>query len=133
MIALEDLTNLQKLLEPRGKVSEVCKITGASTGNVSDWKSGRSLPSKGTLNLIAKHFGVSVAYLLDNTGTVSWSSELGECVEPHIAAQRFLLGRGLLNYENEFTEAELADVCGAFEALFSKHKAELLHGRVKEL
>jgi len=38
-----------------------------STGNVSDWKSGKSSPSASVLNKIANYFGVSVDYLLGIT------------------------------------------------------------------
>ena len=40
--------------------------TGISTGNISDWKSGRSKPSSEKLTLLANFFHVSVDYLLGN-------------------------------------------------------------------
>jgi transcriptional regulator with XRE-family HTH domain len=40
--------------------------TGISTGNISDWKSGRSRPSIDTLAILAAYFNVSTDYLLGN-------------------------------------------------------------------
>jgi transcriptional regulator with XRE-family HTH domain len=49
--------------------------TGISTGNISDWKSGRSKPSNNKLLLIANFLGVSVDYLLGNEQKNKSSSE----------------------------------------------------------
>lgn len=38
--------------------------TGISTGNISDWKSGRSMPSGAKLQILSKYFDVSTDYLL---------------------------------------------------------------------
>jgi len=40
-----DLHNLLKLLEPRGTPLKLSEATGISSGNISDWKSGRSRPT----------------------------------------------------------------------------------------
>ena len=41
--------------------------TGISTGNISDWKSGRSKPSTEKLSMLAEYFNVSTDYLLGKT------------------------------------------------------------------
>ena len=41
----------------------VAKVIGCSSGSVTSWKKGK-VPHHGTLLKIAKHFGVSVDYLL---------------------------------------------------------------------
>lgn len=41
-------------------------VTGISTGNISDWKSGRSKPSTEKLSILAAYFGVTTDYLLGN-------------------------------------------------------------------
>ena len=41
----------------------VAKVLGCSSGSVTSWKNGK-VPHHGTLLKIAKHFGVSVDYLL---------------------------------------------------------------------
>ena len=43
------------------KLSEIIKV---STGNISDWKSGRSTPSSEKLILLAQFFNVTTDYLL---------------------------------------------------------------------
>lgn len=48
---------------------DLAKAVGVSTGNISDWKSGRSKPSFDVLARIAKYFGVSTDYLLGLTET----------------------------------------------------------------
>ena len=41
--------------------------TGISTGNLSDWKKGRCLPSAEKLELLADYLDCSVDYLLGRT------------------------------------------------------------------
>lgn len=64
---MPNLTNLKNLLKERGKSEELSKHTGISSGNISDWKSGRSKPGLESLLKIANHFDCSVDYLLDRT------------------------------------------------------------------
>lgn len=40
--------------------------TGISTGNISDWKNGRSKPSTEKLSVLASYFDVSTDFLLGN-------------------------------------------------------------------
>lgn len=44
-------------------IKKVSEATGISTGNISDWKSGRSSPSVSSLNKIAKHFGIPLEFI----------------------------------------------------------------------
>lgn len=46
---------------------KVSEATGISTGNISDWKSGRSMPSAIKLNILADYLNCSVDYLLGRT------------------------------------------------------------------
>lgn len=62
-----DLTNLFKLLEDRGVAAEISKATGISSGNICDWKSGRSKPTSKTIIKIAEYLNYSVDYLLGRT------------------------------------------------------------------
>lgn len=62
-----DLTNLFELLEPRGTSKKLSESMGISTGNISDWKSGKSKPTAEALLKIADYFNVSVDYLLGRT------------------------------------------------------------------
>lgn len=68
------IPRLFKLIDERNitakKLSEAISV---STGNISDWKSGRSTPSSEKIVLIAKYFNVSTDYLLGLTEEV-WNN-----------------------------------------------------------
>lgn len=64
---MPNLTNLRNLLKERGAAEGLSKSTGISSGNISDWKSGRSKPGLESLLKIADYFNCSVDYLLDRT------------------------------------------------------------------
>lgn len=70
---------LFKLMEERNinqtKLSQDTKI---STGNISDWKSGRSMPSSKKLEVLAEYFNVSINYLLGNYSDINARSEAEE-------------------------------------------------------
>lgn len=59
------IPNLFILMQER-KVSatQLSQVIGATKGNISDWKSGKSKPSNAVLASIANYFDVSVDYLL---------------------------------------------------------------------
>lgn len=58
------------LLQERG-ISQYSfsKEVGISSGNLSDWKAGRSAPKLEAIKKIADYFNVSVDYLLGRTDT----------------------------------------------------------------
>lgn len=62
---------VQIILELIGKnglnQSTFCKNVGLSSGQLSDWKSGRSAPGNKSLLKIADYFGVTTDYLLNGT------------------------------------------------------------------
>lgn len=62
-----DLTNFFKLLEDRGVAAKISQATGISSGNISDWKSGRSKPTANSIIKIAEHLNYSVDYLITRT------------------------------------------------------------------
>lgn len=47
--------------------NKVSVATGISTGNLSDWKKGRCLPSAEKLDILADYLDCSVDYLLGRT------------------------------------------------------------------
>lgn len=56
---------LFELLKERGiTAKKLSEDTGISTGNISEWKSGRVSPSAKKLQVLAEYFGVSTDYLL---------------------------------------------------------------------
>ena len=58
---------LMKILEKRGMANQISKATGISTGNISDWKSGKSAPNLEAIAKIADYLDCSVDYLLGRT------------------------------------------------------------------
>ena len=59
------IDNLFILMNKKGiKAKKLSDDTGISTGNISDWKIGRSMPSADKLSILADYFNVSVDYLL---------------------------------------------------------------------
>lgn len=62
---------LFKIMEER-KISakKLSDDTGISTGNISDWKSGRSMPSGAKLQVLSKYFDVSTDYLLGHEESI---------------------------------------------------------------
>lgn len=60
-----EFSRIQTLLDAHNmSAKEMCDRIGISTGNVSDWKSGRSSPSAEKYCLMADFFMVSVDYLM---------------------------------------------------------------------
>ncbi len=65
---MSKIQNLFKTIEERGiSAKKLSDNTGISTGNISDWKSGRCLPSINALITIADYFDVSLDYLVGRT------------------------------------------------------------------
>ncbi|WMJ23347.1 helix-turn-helix transcriptional regulator [Paludicola sp. MB14-C6] len=63
-----DLNNFFKLLEEKNINANKLSIeTGISTGNISDWKKGRSYPTAQKLVIIADYLDCSIDYLLGRT------------------------------------------------------------------
>lgn len=61
------IPKLFELLKERGvSAKKLSDNTGISTGNISDWKSGRAKPSSEKLTILATYFNVSTDYLLGN-------------------------------------------------------------------
>ena len=62
------ISNLFKLLAEREiSTKKLSDDTGISTGNISDWKSGRSQPSINALITIADYLNISLDYLVGRT------------------------------------------------------------------
>lgn len=61
-----NINNLFLLMTEKGiSAKQLSSETGISTGNISDWKSGRSMPTANKLDTLANYLNVSVDYLLD--------------------------------------------------------------------
>lgn len=94
-IHMPDLTNLRYLLKERGKSEELSKNTGISSGNISDWKSGRSKPGMESLIKIADYFECSVDYLLGLTDIEKRVTSKSDIIPIPILKQRVAAGLGI--------------------------------------
>lgn len=101
---MPNLTNLRKLLKERSKSEELSKNTEISSGNISDWKSGRSKPGLESLLKIAEYFECSVDYLLDRTDMKELvTNRLSNIIPIPILEQRAAAGLGIeINDYSEF-------------------------------
>lgn len=60
---MNKIPKLFKLMQIRGVSSyQIAKATGISTGNISDWKSGKCGPSKKAIDQLAEYFSVPPEY-----------------------------------------------------------------------
>lgn len=63
-----NIDNIFKIISEKGITqSKLAEDTSISTGNISDWKKGRSMPSAIKLDELATYFNCSVDYLLGRT------------------------------------------------------------------
>ncbi len=63
-----NIDNLFKIIAEKGITqSKLAEDTSISTGNISDWKKGKSMPSAIKLDELATYFDCSVDYLLGRT------------------------------------------------------------------
>lgn len=70
VVLLVNLDNLFLRIKELGLNSKkVSECTGISTGNISDWKSGRSFPTAQKLVILADCLDCSIDYLLGRTDT----------------------------------------------------------------
>lgn len=94
-----NLNNLFSRIDELGlNAKKVADDTGISTGNISDWKSGRSMPTATKLGVLADYLDCTVDYLLGRT---------------NIPEQRYDPSRiGLVNSEAAY-QVYLADVLHA--------------------
>ena len=61
------MERLFELMQANGvRAAQVARDTGISSGNLSDWKHGRSKPSAAKITMLARYFGVTTDYLLGN-------------------------------------------------------------------
>ena len=68
-----NLNNLFEFISLKGLTAKkVSSDTGISTGNISDWKSGRSMPTANKLVILADYLECSVDYLLGRTDDPTW-------------------------------------------------------------
>lgn len=69
MVCLDNL--FQRIKDCKITAKKLSEDTGISTGNISDWKNGRSMPSASKLDILADYLDCSVDYLLGRDETIS--------------------------------------------------------------
>ena len=63
-----NLNNLFSFMSSNGLTAKkISTDTGISTGNISDWKRGRSMPTANKLVILADYLGCSIDYLVGRT------------------------------------------------------------------
>ena len=83
MVNLDNLFLRIKELNLNAK--KVSDDTGISTGNISDWKSGRSMPSAIKLDILADYLDCSVDYLLGRlSGLFYYLSAVFLCIQRRV-------------------------------------------------
>lgn len=103
---MPDLTNLFSLLEEDGASVGLSKATGISSGNICDWKSGRSKPNAETLVKVADYFECSVDYLLGRTNIKKVNSEPITIYRFPVYKQQAAAGIGVLNDSEDYDMEE---------------------------
>lgn len=91
---MPNLDNLFRLLQNRGSSKDLSNQTGISTGNISDWKSGRSKPGLEALIKIADYFDCSIDYILGRTDIRSMSTNSSDIISIPIFLQKAAAGLG---------------------------------------
>ena len=69
MVCLDNL--FQRIKDCKITAKKLSEDTGISTGNISDWKNGRSMPSASKLDILADYLDCSVDYLLGRDEAIS--------------------------------------------------------------
>ncbi len=100
------ITKLFEIMEQRGiKAKKLSEAIGASTGNISDWKSGRSSPSIEVLPKIAEFLNVSTDYLLGLDDVLNRNTSLSDDIQE------------LIDLYNSLPERKQGEVKGFIRAL----------------
>lgn len=103
---MPNLDNLFNLLAKRGKPKDLSEQTGISTGNISDWKSGRSKPSADALIKIADYYSCSVDYLLGRTDMKYFVKTPANVIQIPVLQQKAAAGLGKEATDESFEPPE---------------------------
>lgn len=121
---MPNITNFFNLLQEKGITAKAfSNETGISTGNISDWKHDRCLPSADKLILIADYFGCSIDYLLGRTDSpeINCSPVITSTNSPYSA-----VGIGNTVTTSENTENIESELLSSFRKLNRIDKLETL-------
>ena len=114
---MANLSNLFSLMSERGLTAKkIADATGISTGNISDWKSGRSSPSVLKLEQIADFLDCSIDYLVGRANQPNFVSEIRD------------EDQDLLNTVHQLDARDQGKVLGYAESLLSAEKYSVKGG-----
>lgn len=99
---MPNLANLLELLKKRGVSEDLSRNTGISSGNISDWKNGRSKPGLNSLIKIADYFDCSVDYLLGLTDIEKKVTSKSNIILIPLLEQKVAAGLGIET--NDYSE-----------------------------
>ena len=100
-----NFSNLFKLLDEKG-IQYVSNQTGISTGNICDWKSGRSKPNAESLVKMAKALNCSVDYLLGRTNMKEFVKDPSNVIKVPVLPQKAAAGLGKEVTDDSFDPPE---------------------------
>ena len=120
------LDNLFKIMSQKGiSQAKLAESTSISTGNISDWKKGRSMPSAIKLDELATFFDCSVDYLLGRTDNPQ--SEPNTHIEQtHSFVQNDSSPILVVNPSNNQLDDIHRELLTYFDKLSFKDKAEIM-------
>ncbi len=102
------IDRVDEVIKEKGLTAkELAQNIGVSTGNVTDWRKGRSKPSAEVVAKIARYLGVSTDYLH------GLSDERNSTASPSVVAFH-------KNTPGDFTEDEKEEISNFIEFLISK-------------
>ena len=109
------IPRLFELMEERGvKGSDLTRLFGFSSGNISNWKTGKNLPSSGTLCAIADYLGTTPEYLRGESDEKNKPTAEDDGLDEDIAA--------IAKITEDFTGEELRALLDYANFLISKRK-----------
>lgn len=120
------LDNLFKTLSQKGITqSKLAEDTSISTGNISDWKKGRSMPSAVKLDELATYFNCSVDYLLGRTDDPAPKNYINGNI------QAINNGKNLTVNTTTKSNDLIEDFMKIFDGLSSENKIKLMYSAIE--
>lgn len=86
MVKLDNL--FKRISDLNLNAKKVSDATNISSGNISDWKNSRSLPTAPKLDILADYLNCSIDYLLGRTDTTA-TSHIPDNLQKYLTKNRF--------------------------------------------
>lgn len=117
---MDIVQNIMDLIKERKTTAyAVSKATGISSGNFSDWKSGKAKPSQKAIQKIADYFDVSVDYLLGREPSSETKKDgNAEALPPDASLTPYQ--KQLIEFAESLTEEEVKKVLSYIRFVLSE-------------